>query len=129
MGNDELTQRVIGIAIQMHSDLGPGILESAYEHCFYYELTNAGFDVQRQKPLPLVYKNVKLDCGYRADLIVENKLIIEVKAVESLNEVHVAQVITYLKLSGIKVGLLINFNVVKLKQGIRRLVYRYDDPI
>ena len=122
MTENELSDRIIGCAIQVHKLLGPGLLESAYLECLYYELKMIGLNVEKQKPLPLIYKEVKLDVGYRLDLIVENKVVIELKSVEALNEVHVAQVITYLKLSGCKLGLLMNFNVLRLVDGLKRLV-------
>ena len=122
MTENELSNVVIGCAIKVHSALGPGLLESAYKECLFYELCRAGFAVEKEKPLPLVYESVKLECGYRVDLLVEGKLIIEIKAVEGLTDIHLAQVLTYLKLSNCKLGLLINFNVVLLKQGIKRVV-------
>jgi GxxExxY protein len=122
MTENELSDRIIGCAIQVHKSLGPGLLESAYLECLYYELKMIGLNVEKQKPLPLIYKEVKLDVGYRLDLIVENKVVIELKSVEALNEVHIAQVITYLKLSGCKLGLLMNFNVLRLVDGLKRLV-------
>jgi GxxExxY protein len=106
----------------VHSRLGPGLLESAYEECMFYELSRAGLKVFKQKALPLVHEDVKLDCGYRIDIMVENKVIIEVKAVDSFNDVHLAQVLTYLKLSGCKFGILFNFNVTLIKNGIKRIV-------
>lgn len=106
----------------MHTALGPGLLESAYEECLYYELVKAGLKVEKQKTLPLIYEDIKLEIGYRLDLMVENKVIVEVKACEGLNDVHLAQVLTYLKLSNVKLGLLINFNVSKVKNGIQRVV-------
>jgi GxxExxY protein len=106
----------------VHTALGPGLLESAYEECLYYELIKEGLRVQKQKPLPLIYHEVKLEVGYRVDLLVEEKVIIEVKAVDQLNDVHLAQVLTYLKLNNNKLGLLINFNVARVKEGIRRVV-------
>ena len=118
----EITEKIIGAAIEVHRILGPGLLESAYEECLNYELTNSGLSLQRQKILPLVYKEVRLDAGYRIDLIVENKIILELKAVESINDIHRAQLITYLKLSGCSVGLLLNFNVSKLTDGLQRFV-------
>lgn len=105
----------------MHQTLGPGLLESAYEECLFYELKKSGLDVQKQKALPLVYEEVKLDVGYRIDIIFENKLIIEVKSVEVLNDIHFAQLLTYLKLTDCKLGLLINFNVTLIKNGIKRI--------
>jgi GxxExxY protein len=102
--------------------LGPGLLESSYEECLYYELSKLGLAVEKQKPLPLIYEEVKLEIGYRVDLIVEKKVVVEIKAVEALNDVHTAQVLTYLKLSNCKIGLLLNFNVSSLKNGIKRLI-------
>jgi GxxExxY protein len=122
MTENDLSNIIIGCSIKVHSALGPGLLESAYEECLYYELKKTGLKVQKQKPLPLIYEEIKLEVGYRVDLIVENKVIIEVKAVEALNDVHLAQVLTYLKLNKSKLGLLINFNVPKVKDGIRRIV-------
>ncbi len=121
MTENEISEKIIGCAIQVHRELGPGLLESSYEECLYYELIQSGLLVEKQKPLPLVYKEVKLDCGYRIDLMVEKKVIIEVKAVDALNDIHLAQVLTYLKLSKCKLGLLINFNVTLLKAGIKRV--------
>ena len=121
MVENEISERIIGCAIQVHRELGAGLLESSYEECFRYELIESGLLVETQKPLPLVYKDVKLDCGYRIDLMVENKVVVEVKAVESLNDIHLAQILTYLKLSKCKLGLLINFNVALLKNGIKRV--------
>ncbi|TFF40619.1 GxxExxY protein [Mucilaginibacter psychrotolerans] len=117
-----LATEVIGAAINVHKTLGPGLLESAYKECLFYEIAKKGIYVEKEKPLPLIYEEIKLECGYRLDLLVENKLIVELKAIEALNEVHVAQVLTYLKVSGCKLGLLINFNVLLLKDGIRRII-------
>jgi GxxExxY protein len=122
MTENELSKIVLDSALKVHRSLGPGLLESAYEECLYYELSNAGVYVEKQKPLPLIYKEVKLEIGYRVDLILEDKLIIEVKSVEALNDIHLAQILTYLKLSDCKLGLLINFNVTLIKNGIRRVV-------
>jgi len=122
MTENEISEKIIGCAIQVHRELGPGLLESSYQECLYFELLQSGLFVEKQKALPLVYKEVKLECGYRLDLIVENKVIIEVKSVEMLNDIHLAQVLTYLKLSECKLGLLMNFNVVLLKSGIKRIV-------
>jgi GxxExxY protein len=124
MTENEISERVIGCAIQVHRELGPGLLESAYEACLYYELIQAGLLVDRQRALPVVYKEVKMDCGYRLDLIIENKVIIEVKSCEALHDIHLAQVLTYLKLSDCRLGLLINFNVTLLKEGIKRIANR-----
>lgn len=120
--DNKLTEKVIGCAIKVHSELGPGLLESAYEECLYFELNKSGLHVEKQKALPLKYYDVLLKCGYRVDLYIENKLIVEVKACESLTDVHKAQVLTYLKLSGCKLGLLMNFNVTKLISGVKRLI-------
>jgi GxxExxY protein len=120
--NDPLTEKAIGLAIEVHRQLGPGLLESAYEQCLCCELINAKLVFQRQVALPVVYKSVRLDCGYRLDVVVENRLILELKTVERLMPIHDAQVITYLRLSGIPTGLLLNFNSVVLKHGIRRLM-------
>ena len=122
MTENEVSEKIIGCAIQVHRELGPGLLESSYEECLYYELIQSGLLVEKQKPLPLVYKDVKLECGYRIDLLIENKVIVEIKSVDGLNDVHLAQVLTYLKLSKCKLGLLMNFNVVLLKDGIKRIV-------
>jgi GxxExxY protein len=122
MNENELSNLVIGCAIKVHIALGPGLLESAYEECLYYELQKNNLYTEKQKPLPLIYEEVKLEIGYRVDVFVEKKFIIEIKSVESLTDVHLAQVLTYLKLSDCKLGLLINFNVSKLKDGIRRVV-------
>jgi len=122
MNIDDLTGEVIGAAIEVHKALGPGLLESAYEECLCRELELRKIFFERQKELPVEYKGVKLDCGYRLDILVENRLIVELKACESLQPIHEAQLLTYLKLTGIKVGLLINFNVPVLKEGIKRLV-------
>ncbi|HWB51127.1 MAG TPA: GxxExxY protein [Stellaceae bacterium] len=124
--HDPLTEQIIGFAIEVHRHLGPGLLESAYEECLHYELSQAGFVLERQSPLPIVYKSVRLDCGYRLDIVVENRVIIELKAVEWLMPIHEAQVITYLRLSGIPTGLLLNFNTPVLRDGIRRLTLRHE---
>ncbi len=125
MTENEVSEKIIGCAIEVHKSLGPGLLESAYLECLFYELQSMGLKVEKQRALPLVYKEIKLDAGYRLDLIVEDKVIIEVKSVEALNDVHVAQVLTYLKLSGCKVGLLMNFNVLSLIEGLKRLVNKF----
>ena len=117
-----ITRNIIGAAIQVHRGLGPGLLESAYEACLAFELGKRQMKVEQQKPLPLVYDQVKLDCGYRIDLLVDGTVVIEIKSVDALAPIHDAQVITYLKLSGCKLALLINFNVPVLKNGIRRFV-------
>lgn len=114
---------IIGCAFKIHNALGPGLLESTYQACLAYELNKSGYRVIIQKPLPVIYKEVKLDAGYRIDLLVDDLVIVELKSVESINDIHVAQILTYLRLSGKPLGLLINFNVKDLKQGIRRFVY------
>jgi GxxExxY protein len=122
MVENDLSQIIIGCAIKVHTVLGPGLLESAYEECLYYELVKEGLKVEKQKALPLIYEEIKLEVGYRLDLLVEDKVIIEIKACEGLNDIHLAQVLTYLKLSNVKLGLLINFNVTRVKDGIKRVV-------
>ncbi len=119
---DGLTERVIGLAIEVHRGLGPGLLESAYEECLCFELKSSGLDFARQVPLPIFYKTVRLDCGYRMDIVVDRRLVIELKTVERLLPVHEAQVLTYLKLGDLKTGLLLNFHAPVLRQGIKRLV-------
>ena len=122
MTENELSNIVIGCAIEVHKSLGPGLLESAYKECLSYKLIGEGLFVEKERPLPLVFEEVKLECGYRIDILVEKKLIVEIKSVEALADIHLAQTLTYLKLSGCKLGLLINFNVVKLKDGIKRVI-------
>jgi GxxExxY protein len=117
-----ISQKVIGLAMNIHSALGPGLLESAYRECLFYDLKESGLVVIKELPLPIIYKNVHLDHGYRIDLLVENQVVIELKTVDSLQDIHFAQVLTYLKLGHYKLGLLINFNVPSLKNGIRRIV-------
>jgi len=124
---NELTERVIGACIEIHRALGPGLLESAYEECLCYELSQVGIKFERQKALPVHYKEVNLECGYRLDLLIEQKLIVELKAVEHLLPIHEAQLLTYLKLSGLTLGLLINFNVPVLKSGIKRIANNFQD--
>ncbi|MBL7873299.1 MAG: GxxExxY protein [Cyclobacteriaceae bacterium] len=125
METNEITDKIIGCAIKVHKVLGPGLLESAYQTCLYYELVKSGLHVEKEKALPLVYEEVKLDCGYRMDFLIEHRVVVEVKSVESLTDIHLAQVLTYLKLSENRFGLLINFNVVKLKDGVKRVVNGY----
>jgi GxxExxY protein len=125
MTNSKLTEQIIGCAIKVHKELGPGLLESAYEACLCFELRKQGLYVEQEKPLPLVYEEVKLDCGYRIDLLVEREIVIEVKSVDALADIYLAQVLTYLKLSNNRLGLLINFNVVLLKDGIKRVINGY----
>lgn len=122
MTENEISKIVFDCALKVHKNLGPGLLESAYLECLYFELCKTGLKIEKQKPLPLIYFDVKLEVGYRLDIIIENKLIVELKAVEALNEIHLAQVLTYLKLTNCKLGLLINFNVTMIKNGIRRVI-------
>jgi len=119
---NRLSNEVIGLAIKVHKNLGPGLLESSYKECLFYEIIKAGYSAEKEKGLPLVYDQIRLDIGYRLDILVENKLILEIKAVDTLADIHIAQVLTYLKLSGNRLGLLLNFNVALLKSGIKRLV-------
>jgi GxxExxY protein len=122
MNENELSYRIIGIAIELHKNVGPGLLESAYENALNHDLQSTGLTVKSQLPMPFIYKNVRLDVGYRIDLIVNDKVLIEVKSIDALAAVHYAQTLTYLKLSGLKLGLLINFNVKTLKDSIHRIV-------
>jgi GxxExxY protein len=122
MTENEISTKIIGLAIEVHKVLGPGLLESAYKESLFYMINKPGLTVEKEKALPLIFEEVKLDCGYRIDLLVENKLVIEIKSVDSLNDIHLAQTLTYLKLGNYKLGLLINFNEVLLKSGIRRIV-------
>lgn len=125
MTENEISQKIIGAAIEVHKQLGPGLLESTYETCLAYELKQMGLDVKQQQALPVVYKEVKLDAGYRIDLLIENKVIIEIKSVEALADIHTAQLLTYLKLKDLKLGLLINFNSVKVIEGLKRIINGY----
>jgi len=123
MDDHQLTHEIIGAAIEVHRYLGPGLLESAYEECLCHELTLRNLSVQRQAPVPVVYKEVKLECGYRLDLVVDKRVVLELKSIEAFSLVHEAIMLTYLRLSGFKIGLLINFNVTILKDGVRRFVF------
>jgi GxxExxY protein len=123
MSENEISSHVIHAAIEVHKVLGPGLLESTYRECLFFELYNKEFPVLKEHMLPVIYKEIQLDLGYRVDFFIDNKVIVEIKAVDALNDIHLAQTITYLKLSGCKLGLLINFNVKLLKQGIKRVVY------
>jgi GxxExxY protein len=124
---NEVTEKVIGACIDIHRQLGPGLLESAYEECLCYDLSTLGLAFERQKDLPVEYKSVRLACGYKIDIIVEGLLVVELKAVERFLPIHQAQLLTYLKLSSLSVGLLINFNVPVLKQGLKRIVHNFSD--
>ncbi len=119
---NQLSNEIIGLAIKVHKALGPGLLESSYKECLFYEIINTGYFAEKEKALPLIYETVQLDIGYRIDILVETELVVEVKSIEALSDLHTAQVLTYLKLSGNRLGLLINFNVPLLKHGIKRLV-------
>lgn len=122
---DQITRKIIGAAISVHRALGPGLLEGTYEACLAYELVQLGFKVERQKELPVRYRGVVIDCGYRLDLLIEDEIVVEVKAVDQLIPVHQAQVMSYLRMSGKRVGLLMNFNVKVLKQGLKRIVNEF----
>jgi GxxExxY protein len=122
---NHLTREIIGAGIDVHREIGPGLLESAYEACMTYELTQRRLAFERQKPLPVVYRTVKLDCGYKLDFVVEDAVVLELKAVQSLENVHKMQLLTYLRLSGKSVGLLMNFNVEQLRNGIVRIANRF----
>lgn len=122
MIENDISKIIIGCAIEVHKKLGPGLLESAYQECLFFELKQAGLKVEKEKPMPIVYKEVKLNHGYRIDLLVEKKVVIEIKTVEVLHDVHTAQVLTYMKLGNYKLGLLLNFDVKMLKNGIKRII-------
>ena len=122
MKTDEITEKIIGCAMDVHSALGPGLLENAYKECLFYKLCKTGLYVEKEKPLPLVFEGTKLDCGYRIDLLVEKNIVVELKSVKKIEDVHLAQMLTYLKLGKYKVGLIMNFNVASLKDGIKRMV-------
>jgi GxxExxY protein len=126
---NQITENIISAAIDVHRTLGPGLLESAYEACLAFELAERGLKIEQQKPLPVIYRQVKLDCGYRLDLLVEEAVVVEVKTVDRIAPIHKAQLLSYLRLSGRKVGLLINFNVEFLKNGIVRLVNNFPDSL
>lgn len=125
MREDLLSRTIIGLAMDVHTVLGAGLLESAYKECLYYKISRAGFHVEKEKAMPIVFEEVKLDCGYRIDILVENTLVLELKSIESLTDIHLAQTLTYMKLGGYRFGLLMNFNVLKLKDGIKRVVNGY----
>jgi GxxExxY protein len=122
MNENQLSHLVIGNAIQVHRQLGPGLLENVYKECLAHALMNAGANVQKEVPVPVVFQGIKLGCGYRLDLLVESKLVIEIKSVEQLNDIHLAQVLTYLRLGDYKLGLLLNFNVIRMMDGCRRVI-------
>jgi len=122
---DIVTGEIIGLAIKVHKALGPGLLESAYKECLFYELCENGFDAKKEMPIPLIYNGIMLECGYRADILIGASIIIEVKAIKTLDDIHLTQMLSYLKLANCKVGLLINFNVLQLKDGIKRVTNGY----
>ncbi|HLS12148.1 MAG TPA: GxxExxY protein [Flavobacteriaceae bacterium] len=122
MLENELSRKIIGCAIEVHRNLGPGLLESAYQHCLLHELKQKGLDVKKEVPRPIIYKDIKLDHGYRMDILVNNKIVVEIKCVDFINDVHLAQLLTYLKLGNYRLGLLFNFHTIVLKSGIKRVV-------
>lgn len=122
MDENQISKVILDCAFKVHTNLGPGLLESTYKECLAYELHKTGLNVEKEKALPLIYEEIKLECGYRIDLLVENKVVIELKSVDAINDVHIAQTLTYMKLSSCKLGLLLNFNVKSLKHGIKRLI-------
>jgi GxxExxY protein len=119
---EEITEKIIKYAMEVHSALGPGLLENAYKECLFYKLSKSGLFVEKEKPIPLIFDGVTLDCGYRIDLLVENKIVIELKSVKKIEDIHLSQILTYMKLGKFNVGLIINFNVTSLKYGIKRVV-------
>ena len=122
MSENEIANKVIGLAIEVHRILGPGLLEKTYQECLYYKINQSGLLIEKEKSVPLIFEGLKLDHGYRIDLLIEGKLVVELKCVETFNEIHFAQVLTYLKFGQFKLGLLMNFNVVRMKDGIRRVI-------
>ncbi len=127
MTENQIGKIIVDCALRVHKELGPGLLESTYEECLLFEIIESGLGVKQQRALPVIYKDVKLECGYRIDLLVENKVIIEIKSVEALNDIHLAQILTYLKLSDCRLGYLINFNVKLIKNGIKRVVNKLNE--
>lgn len=122
MTENDISKKVIGCAIEVHKALGPGLLESAYRECLYFDLVQSGLYVEKEKPMPIIYKDIKLDHGYRMDLLIESKVVIEIKTVEFFTDVHMAQILTYMKLGNYGLGLLLNFHVSKMKDGIKRVI-------
>jgi len=122
MNENEISKVIFDAGLNVHRQLGAGLLESAYEECLYFELKKSGLLIEKQKPMPLIYEDIKLDIGYKLDFLIERKVVVEIKSVESLNDIHIAQILTYLKLSNCKLGLLINFNSVLFKNGVKRLI-------
>jgi GxxExxY protein len=125
MKENDITEKIIGAAISVHTALGPGLLENVYKECLFHKLKTMGIVVEKEKALPVVFEGVKLDCGYRLDLLVENSIVVEIKSVKKFDDVHLAQILTYMKLGNYKLGLLVNFNVRMLKDGIKRVVNNY----
>ena len=119
---NDLSYKIIGLAIDIHDALGPGLLENVYKECLFYKIIKEGYFAEKEKPMPLIYEEVKLECGYRIDILVENKLVLEIKSVDALNDIHLAQILTYQKLGNYKLGLLLNFNVFKLTDGLKRVI-------
>ena len=122
MSENDIAHKILGCAFEVHKALGPGLLESAYQECLCYKLQQSGLSFHKEKPMPLIFEGVTLECGYRIDILVENKVVIEIKSIDALNDVHLAQILTYMKLGNYKLGLLLNFNVALLKQGIKRVI-------
>lgn len=122
MKENEIANKIVGSALDVHRALGPGLLESAYKECLAYKLQKAGLAIEKEKPIPLIFEEVKLDCGYRIDILVEKQVVIEIKSVDGLNDVHLAQILTYMRLGNYKLGLLMNFNISLLKHGIKRVI-------
>ena len=122
MSENDIAHKILGCAFEVHKALGPGLLESAYQECLCYKLQQSGLSIHKEKPMPLIFEGVTLECGYRIDILVENKVVIEIKSIDALNDVHLAQILTYMKLGNYKLGLLLNFNVALLKQGIKRVI-------
>ena len=119
---NDLSYKIIGLAIDIHDALWPGLLENVYKECLFYKIIKEGYFAEKEKPMPLIYEEVKLECGYRIDILVENKLVLEIKSVDALNDIHLAQILTYQKLGNYKLGLLLNFNVLKLTDGLKRVI-------
>jgi len=126
---EELTEKIIKCAMDVHTALGPGLLESVYRECLFYKLCKTGFYVEKEKPLPLIFEGVNIDCGYRIDLLVENSIVVELKSVKKIEDIHLAQILTYMKLGKYKVGLVINFNVLSLRDGIKRMVNSFPSSV
>jgi GxxExxY protein len=122
METNDLTGKIIGLAMEIHSTIGPGLLESVYKECLFFKAKKAGLRIEKEKPVPFIFESVQLDCGFRLDLVVENKVVIEIKSVDAIHPIHIAQILTYLKLGNYRVGLLFNFNVLHMREGIKRII-------